>query len=355
MKVDRIFDTAPAACGIRRSRFSTDDVARPLRIDYWRHLHRDVADVMIDEPAALGAAPRFRARLETWRLGPFVFIDAESSNLRLLRRGLGRRASGPEQWSIRVSLDKPWRTRIGDAVFEVAPGAPFLQRVVDQAESDLPPGRWRVMLISADGFPELSAGLRRLRPGPQRSPSASLLSDIFATLPRRLACASDADAPALIETLRSVCAGCLLAPQALAASAPSGMADLRREQVIGVIRRNIGSARLDVDMISRLSGVSRSGLYRMFEGTGGVARVVRDLRLKMVMDDLRDPGSGSKPISVIAERAGFHCAASFSRLFREAYGCTPSEARAAALAGAAPCDRPDAQEPDRARRARRPC
>jgi AraC-like DNA-binding protein len=336
MKIDRIFDTEPAACGIVSSVVSTEDVRGPLRIDYWRDLHSHVADIVIDDPTLHGDAPRFSARLKTWRIGPLVVIDAESSNMRLMRRGLKRVASGPDQWSIRVSLDKPWRTRLGDDVFEVGPGTPFLQRVVDQADSDLPPGRWRVLLIATEGFPELAAGFRRLRAGPQLSPSALILSHVLAALPERLASASDADAPALIKTLKAICVGCLLAPQPTASTVSSDIIALRREQVIAAIRPRIGSARLDVDMVCRLSGVSRSALYRLFEGSGGVARAIRDLRLEIVSESLRDPACASTPISVIAERAGFHCAASFSRVFREAYGCTPTEARAAALAAEIP-------------------
>ena len=335
MKIDRIFETGSATRGIKSTVVSTDDVSGPLRIDYWRDLHSHVADVVIDDPTLHGGAPRFSGRLKTWRIGPLVVIDAESSNMRLIRRGLKRVASGPDQWSIRVSLDSPWRIRLGDDVFEVGPGTPVLQRVGDQAESDLPPGRWRVLLVETDSLPELAAGFRRLRPGPQLSPSALILSHVLAALPERLGAACDADAPALMETLKAICAGCLLASHPVAAAVSGDIVALRREQVLAVIRRNIGSARLDVDMISRLSGVSRSALYRMFEGSGGVARAVRDLRLQLVSESLSDPGCASTPISVIAERAGFHCAASFSRVFREAFGCTPTEARAAALAAEA--------------------
>jgi AraC-like DNA-binding protein len=104
-----------------------------------------------------------------------------------------------------------------------------------------------------------------------------------------------------------------------------------------IIRENIGSARLDARRICALTGLSRSALYRLFEGESGVAAHVRAIRLGLVMDDLLDPALRDEPISAIAERRGFHCAASFNRTFRRAFGRTPSEARAAALSRGA-CD-----------------
>jgi AraC-like DNA-binding protein len=111
---------------------------------------------------------------------------------------------------------------------------------------------------------------------------------------------------------------------------------LLRDRVIRVIRDNIGSARLDVERICRLAGVSRSVLYRMFEAEGGVASFVRETRLRLVLADLQDRSLAGVPIARIAERRGLHNAPSFSRAFRRAFGCSPSEARAAAVLGVPP-------------------
>ncbi|MCL5776177.1 helix-turn-helix transcriptional regulator [Limibaculum sp. FT325] len=96
-----------------------------------------------------------------------------------------------------------------------------------------------------------------------------------------------------------------------------------------MIERNIASARLDAARIAKLAGVSRTTLYRIFEGSAGVAAHVRMIRLEGVRTALRDPGQAKVPIAAIAERHGFHSIASFNRAFRRAFGITPGKARAA--------------------------
>jgi AraC-like DNA-binding protein len=101
-----------------------------------------------------------------------------------------------------------------------------------------------------------------------------------------------------------------------------------RRRIERIIRDEHSSARLDARRICALSGVSRSTLYRIFEDTGGVAAYVRTLRLRLVHDDLVDSDLAHVPINSIAARHGLHCAASFNRIFRRAFGKSPGEVRA---------------------------
>lgn len=107
----------------------------------------------------------------------------------------------------------------------------------------------------------------------------------------------------------------------------------QRRLIERIIEDNIASARLDTRRIAALAGVSRSTLYRCFDGAGGVAAHVRDLRLKLAHADLLDRSLARLPINELAQRRGFHCATSFSRAFRRAFGMTPGDLRAAAREG----------------------
>jgi AraC family transcriptional activator of tynA and feaB len=74
--------------------------------------------------------------------------------------------------------------------------------------------------------------------------------------------------------------------------------------------------------------VSTRQLHRLFAATGEtVARRIRRARLERCRHELADPRRAADPVTDIARRWGFPDAAGFSRAFRAAYGCTPTEYR----------------------------
>jgi AraC-like DNA-binding protein len=66
----------------------------------------------------------------------------------------------------------------------------------------------------------------------------------------------------------------------------------------------------------------------VFEAEGlRVCDFIRSARLDRCRRDLLDPAFADQPISAIASRWGLPSAPHFSRLFRQAYGCSPREFR----------------------------
>jgi AraC-like DNA-binding protein len=109
----------------------------------------------------------------------------------------------------------------------------------------------------------------------------------------------------------------------------------RKERVRQAVRRHLRTPTLGPKNLSRLVGMSRSNLYRLFEDIGGVARYIQRQRLLEAHAILSDPAT-TQSISAIAEDLCFADASSFSRTFKREFGYSPSEARSAALAGLAP-------------------
>ena len=105
-----------------------------------------------------------------------------------------------------------------------------------------------------------------------------------------------------------------------------------RIQLRAEIENTLGSPSLSVARLSRTLGVSRSTLYRLLQDEGGVQAYVRTRRLARIAEALRRPDDRA-PLSVLAERWGFCDAAYLGRAFREAYGMTPGDYRAAHRGG----------------------
>lgn len=86
---------------------------------------------------------------------------------------------------------------------------------------------------------------------------------------------------------------------------------------------------LSPDVVARAHYISKRHLYKLFEAEDvGVSEFIRHERLERCRHDLRDPALAHESLSRIAADWGFTRAEHFSRLFRSAYGCSPSEYRA---------------------------
>lgn len=76
----------------------------------------------------------------------------------------------------------------------------------------------------------------------------------------------------------------------------------------------------------RALGISRTRLYQLFEASGGVLNYIRKRRLLQAYADLSN-SADHRPISEIAEAAGFEVAANFTRAFIHEFGLSPREIR----------------------------
>jgi AraC-like DNA-binding protein len=89
------------------------------------------------------------------------------------------------------------------------------------------------------------------------------------------------------------------------------------------IRRNLEGSLSPIDLCAALR-VSRSHLYRLFREEGSVAGVIRSEQLAAAREVLAEP-SDARRIHRVAADFGFGSAEEFSRAFRRAFGCRPSE------------------------------
>ncbi len=94
------------------------------------------------------------------------------------------------------------------------------------------------------------------------------------------------------------------------------------------IEARLDDPNLRPEHVARACFISTRYLHRVFAGEGlSVCDFIRTTRLERCRRDLLDPALSDQPISAIASRWGLINAPHFSRLFREAYGCSPREFR----------------------------
>jgi AraC-like DNA-binding protein len=265
---------------------------------------------------------------EIWPLGPMALMRNTAPAMTFERSARHVRRDAIDHWVIRVARSGRSQLRIGDATFRAGPGRPLLFTLGQPHEGERSEADWISLYIPRDSFPELSAGLGRLGNRILDVPGAGLLTEYLTMLERRMPRTSLAELPSLVEGTRAMVAACLL-------SGAGGTADTRRdvemtrlERIRCVMRQHIASPTLGPEKLCRLAGLSRSQLYRLFEPHGGVARYILAQRLRLAHAMLADPEC-RLTVAAIAAQVGHFDASAFSRAFRQEFGYTPREARAA--------------------------
>jgi AraC-like DNA-binding protein len=146
------------------------------------------------------------------------------------------------------------------------------------------------------------------------------------------------DGPRLSNAVEAMVGACLAPSSARMANASKQMDLTLLERVRRAVRRHLHVPSLAPDTLCREAATSRSQLYRLLEGEGGVAHYIQRQRLSESFALLCD-ASNTLPVGRIAELLCFADASSFSRSFRREFGMSPSDVRASSLAGLVPVAR----------------
>jgi AraC family transcriptional regulator, positive regulator of tynA and feaB len=167
-------------------------------------------------------------------------------------------------------------------------------------------------LAEQDAFPPLH------RSGPARL-LVRYMNALATELPTLDPAARAVASNAALELLRGAVEPSL--PASRASTRAAMRAEIRR-----YVRTHLQDGALGPATIAQAYSMSVRALHALFEDADeSVAALVRSERLARCVEDLRRPDGGS--VTEIAFRWGFSDAAHFSRLFKRAFGLTPSEVR----------------------------
>ena len=301
------------------------------QFEAWRRHCAPVIEML----APLGDGPGYAARCTIWKLGPFALSAVVAPAARYRRTAAQIRRDALDHWVISLARRGTHGMQVaGSGAVSAAPaGLPYVFSLADAFEGERSDIDWLCLFVPREAFPELALTIDGSRHRALDSGMGQLLAGFLGTLDTRLAAMTEAELPRLVAALHGVIAACVAPSTGAQAGAPQ-VELARRERVRQAIRRNLRSPTLTPQRICRLVGMSRSQLYRLFEASGGVVRYIQTERLREAHRALSDPDN-RRDIHEVAEDLGFFDASTFSRIFRRVYGCTPSEVRATAAAGAA--------------------
>ncbi|MGC4191100.1 MAG: helix-turn-helix domain-containing protein [Thermomicrobiales bacterium] len=99
-----------------------------------------------------------------------------------------------------------------------------------------------------------------------------------------------------------------------------------REAIVAFIRDHLSDSDLSLDAILMRFPMSRSTLYRMFEGDGGIEHFIRNERLRTIRLVLLQ-SQDDRSLHRIALDHGFRSGFALTRAFRESFGHPPSVIR----------------------------
>jgi AraC-like DNA-binding protein len=307
--------------------FATHSLPASEQLEAWRAWYGSVVDMTSPQPAAEG----FRARTSTWTLAGFAFSRASTPRIAIARTQALIRRNPVDHWSVSLSKQSATDLKFSRDMLHVPAGVPFVVSLGRETYQERERDRIQLYL-ARDSFQAIAPLLDAVRETALDTPEGKLFADYMLLLERNLPHLPATDGPKLAAAIQAMLGTCL-APSADRMAEASRHIDLTlMERVRQAVRRNLRSPSLGPDKLCREAATSRSQLYRLLEGEGGVAHYIQRRRLSESYSMLCDV-SKNFPIGKVAEMLCFADGSSFSRAFRREFGMSPSDVRARSLAG----------------------
>ncbi len=312
--------------GLRRLRLKPEDCAPADLFAKWRGALGEIFEVRAT-PSEIAA---FRGEIDVHASARYVLSASRHSPLSFVRRCARK---GHERFAISLQIDG-WATGLaGDGPMRAEPGdVMFIDLTRGLAVRQSAPegfvggvtlwtARDRILPLVQDET--ALHGLVLKADEPAGVVIGATLRAFAKTVPNMRLADFDALADGLIALAAKSAAPAIRRDGGAAASPPlATFVTVRR-----YIDRNLASPDLSAEEVAAKFHMSRASLYRLFEPIGGVARYIRKARLSRAFQEIAAPEVSNRRIGQIAASVGFRNVSAFSRMFHEAYGLTPGEAR----------------------------
>jgi AraC-like DNA-binding protein len=304
--------------------FSTHSLPAADQFEAWRTWYAPVFDSPPQRPVEEG----FRANVSTWILDGFTFSEVSAPAVNGARTRAHIRRNPVDHWVVTVYQSGTTRIETPDASLEPPLGTPFVVSLADEVTTRRINDNHRVALhLSRDRFQAISPVLDAARGQLMDTPQGRMLVDYMHLLQRNLPNLPHEDASRVGSALHAMIGACLAPSADRLVKAASQINVISMERVRRTVSKHLRSPSLGPAKLCSEAALSRSHLYRLLEGEGGVARYIQRRRLSESFALLTD-AANSLSIGSIAETLCFADASSFSRAFRREFGMSPSDVRA---------------------------
>lgn len=311
--------------------FSTYSLPQRDQFEAWHNWYGSV----FETTPRFSLDKSFRAENVIWRLGNLTICRVTAPGSRAFRSRALIRRSPVDHWVINVGKRGAARLTIGDRSLEPSPGAAFVLSLADELIAERSAFDLIQLFLPRDSFHGLDASLDGARATLLGTPEGKLLAEYILLLEQSLPALAPEDGLPLSRAIEAMVAACLAPARDRVVKARTQLDFTLMERVRRAVRAHLRSPSLGPDKLCREAATSRSQLYRLLEGQGGVAHYIQRCRLSESFTLLSD-GSNVLPIASVAEILCFADASSFSRAFRREFGVSPSDVRASSLAGSPP-------------------
>jgi AraC-like DNA-binding protein len=302
--------------------FMTHPLPLSEQFEAWRGWYASVFDAESRQPPAEG----FRGKTAAWMVDGFGFNRVSTPPISMHRTKILIRRNPVDHWCVSLAKRSSSELRVGDRWSTVPARVPHVFSLGEEVSSERSLDRIQLYL-ARDSFQTIAPLLDAAQGKPLDTPEGHLLADYMLLLERNIPDLPAEDGAKLALAIQAMLGACLAPSAGRLAEADMHIGLTMMERVRQTVRRNLRSPSLGPEKLCREAATSRSQLYRLLEGEGGVAHYIQRRRLSESFSMMCD-ASNNLPIGKVAEILCFADASSFSRAFRREFGMSPSDVRA---------------------------
>ena len=305
--------------------FSTEDIGAADQFDAWRHVNSAALDLFPNE-----GSRTFHARHQTWDLGGMAFQTTEADGLRFASLAGQVKRDPVDHWVVAIFVTGSCAIEGTRDCLENTAGIPQLTSLADQFRGQVTHSKTHLLYIPRNTCRDTAHLLDAASMTLLRGGMGGIFADYMLSLECRIAQLEPDVLPEFVAATRALLLAAISPSQERLQEARVLINQALLERARQFVQDNLQNPELDVRLIIRSLGVSRSRLYRLFEPSGGIIHHIQKRRLLAAHKVLAEPLSRRR-ICEVADDFCFNDAADFSRAFRREFGYSPSDVRASGI------------------------
>ena len=314
---------------LERSQFSVCGLPGAQRFEIWKESINCIYSVDADRKTRQDG---FVANLNSWRHRDLLMIEANSCSQNFSRTSQMIAADGMDHYNVQLYTDGGVKSDRGVGGDSLKRGGLLLLDLSQRTEAQTSDGFKSMHLFLPRHLVEdhlINPDDHNLRFLSERDPLVGMLFHQIQSMNRFIDQLDDSQISVLQQTIVMMLANCLNSAQGETKATRAMRRDIEKSVMIRrYFRENLLSPTLTTETAANDLGLSRSGLYRLFQKHGGVKQYLRDMRLRHALKLLSDPSERRQSIYDIALECGYETDAGFIRAFRAKYDVTPGDVRA---------------------------